>query len=196
MGNLINCYVIYNGTTGSFVGEQARPTISINCERIEAWSPRPVWLKRFTAPGDGTVILYEPTFNPTSDELLDPNTLQGYWVEQDGQDAMVDVASLAAFQTACNAAAGSVGTLVTPFYVSGLTAFTTLTLNTVCIYRFDSGSQGAIDKFAWDYASQYLTVVARSNFSNVSHYTLTTYWTVTNFPLIGTDTIYTGTCSS
>lgn len=198
MPNLVNAYVIYNGTTNEFVGDNG-VTISINCERLAAFSPRPVWLKRLLAPGDGTIILYEPTFNPTSDELLDTNTLQGFWIEQDGMDVMIDVTTQAAFQTACDACCGTVPTIIANNYAGNTPDFTPLTLNTFCIYRFDNGSAGAHDAFAWAYTGQYIgTAVMRSNFSNVSHYTIRSYWTLLQWASIlqGTDVIYAGTCGS
>jgi hypothetical protein len=198
MANLINAYVIYNGTMNSYVGNQG-VTISINCERLQAFSPRPVWLKRILAPGDGTIILYEPTFQPTSDELLDSNTLQGYWIEQDGQDVMIDATSVAVFQQACDACCGSVPTIVANNYGGNAPAFTPLSINTLCIYRLDDGSAGAHDDFAADYVGKYIgTAVMRSNFSNTSHYTITTYYTYTQFLgfVEGTDTVYLGACSS
>jgi len=196
MANLVNAYVLYNGTTGQYVGDQAL-TITINCDRVRAFSPRPVWLKRFLAPGDGTVALYEPTFNPSSAELLDPNTLSGFWIEQDGQDIMIDITNINAFQQACNACCGSVPTVIANLYAGAPTAFTALSVTTLCIYRFDDGSAGAHDAFAADYVGQYIgTAVMRSNFSGTSHYTITTYWTIASFPLIKTDTVYAGACSS
>jgi len=198
MANLINAYVIYNGTMNSYVGGQG-VTISINCERLQAFSPRPVWLKRILAPGDGTIILYEPTFQPTSDELLDANTLQGFWIEQDGQDVMIDATSIAVFQQACDACCGTVPTIVANLYGGNAPAFTPLSINSLCIYRNDDGSAGAHDAFADDYVGLYVgTAVMRSNFSNTSHYTIQSYYTYTQFQSLvqGTDTVYLGACSS
>jgi len=201
MPNLINAYVIYNGTTGIYVGNDLAPVmISINCERLQAFSPRPVWLKRMLAPGDGTVILYEPTFNPTSDELLDPNILTGFWIEQDNQDVMVDVTTLTAFQSPCDACCGSVPVVVANNYGGSPPQMTGPTLNSLCIYRADDGSAGAHDDFAADYVGLYINkAVMRSNFSFLSHYTLTTYYTAAQFAafLNGTDTIgESAACSS
>ena len=196
MPTLVNAYVIYNGTMSQYVGDQGI-SISINCERLQAFSPRPVWLKRILAPGDGTVILYEPTFALTTPELLDPNTLSGYWMEQDGQDVMVDVTTLAAFQQACDACCGTVPTIIANNYGGSAPAFTPLAVNTLCIYRFDDGSAGAHDAFAADYVSEFIgTAVIRRSFSNVTHYTISTYWTYNNFPVMGSDTLYLGACSS
>lgn len=196
MANLVQAYVLYNGTTGQYVGDQGL-TITMNCERVRAFSPRPVWLKRFLAPGDGTVVLYEPTFNPSSAELLDTNTLQGFWIEQDGQDIMIDITTVNAFQNACNACCGSVPTVIANTYAGAPTAFSALSVTTLCIYRFDDGSAGAHDKMASDYVGLYVgSIVMRSNFSNISHYTMTTYFTLTTMPIIGTDSVYLGACSS
>lgn len=198
MPNLVNAYVIYNGTTNEFVGDNG-VTISINCERLNSFSPRPVWLKRMLAPSDGTIILYQPTFNPTSDELLDSNTLQGFWIEQDGQDVMLDVTTAAAFQNACDACCGTVPAIIASNWNGNTPDFVALTLNTFCIYRTDNGSQSAHNDFAWSYAGNYVgTAQMRSNFSGVSHYTVKSYWTLAQFTklLKGTDTILAGACAS
>lgn len=198
MSNLVNAYVIYDGTTNRFVGDDY-VTISINCDRLNSFSPRPVWLKRFLAPGDGTTILYEPTFSPTSDELLDSNILQGFWIEQDGQDVMIDVTTQAAFQTACDACCGTVPTIIASLYNGNVPDFSLLTLNSFCIYRLDDGSAGAHDDFAWDYTGKYIgTAQLRSNFSNTSHYTIKSFYTLAQMKalLVGTDTIYAGVCGS
>jgi hypothetical protein len=199
MPNLVNAYVLYDGTSGIYVGNDIpAKVISINCERLQAYSPRPVWLKRFLAPGDGTVILYESTFNPNSDELADPNILTGLWIEQDGKDTMIDVTTVAVFQAACDACCGAVPAIMTSNYNGNPTQFAGPTLNTLCIYRADDGSAGAHDDFADDYVGQFVGIAQlRSNFSFLSHYTITTYWTSTTFPLQGTDTVNnTGVCAS
>jgi len=200
MPNLVTAYVLYDATTNIYVGNDVpSPTVSINCERLQAYSPRPCWLLRMLAPGDGTVILYEPTFNPTSEELLDPNTLQGMFIIQDDQSIIIDVTTVAAFQTACDACCGTVPDIIASNYGGNPTPFTPLTTNTFCIYRFDQGSAADHDAFASDYVGSYIgTCVLRSNFSNVSHYTITTFYSRAQFSalLINGDTIYTGACSS
>lgn len=196
MGNLVNAYVLFNSRHDQYVGDRGM-TITLACDKVDAFSPRPVWLKRFRGPGDGTTILYEITFNPSSAELLDPNTLQGFMVEQDGEDIMIDITNANAFQTACNACCGGGAVVIANNYGGAPTAFAPDTLNTFCIYRFDDGSAGAHDAFAADYVGQYVgKAVIRSNFSGTSHYTITTYWTISNFPLIGSDVSYSGVCSS
>lgn len=195
MAVLVNAYVIYNGTTSEFVGD-SYVTITINCERLQAYSPRPVWLKRFLAPGDGTIILYEPTFSPTSDDLLDSNTLQGFWIEQDDQDTMIDVTTQAAFQDSCLDGSPA---LLPSRWNGNVPDFAQPTLNSLCIYRFDSGSAGDHDAFSWDYAGKYIGIAQlRSNFSNTSHYSIQSYYTYTQFQgmLVGSDVVYNGVCSS
>jgi hypothetical protein len=197
---IVYAYVIYNGTTSTFVGDDY-VTVAINCNRLQAYSPRPVWLVRELAPGDGTIILYIPTFYPSSDQLLDPNTLPGLWIEVDGQDVMIDVQNQnpTTFITACNACCGSVPTIVASNYNGNTPDFTPLTLNSFCIYRFDDGSAGAHDAFAAAYVGKYVGIAQlRSNFSNTSHYTIQSFYTLAQFSalLIGTDTIYTGACGS
>lgn len=198
MPTLVNAYVIYNGTTSEYVGDRGIQ-ISINCERLRSYSPRAVWLKRILAPGDGTVILYEPTFFPTSDELLDPNIVPGMFIEVDGQDTMIDVLNqnLSTFQQACDACCGSVPTIIANQYGGNVTPFNPAAINFLCIYRFDDGSAGAHDDFADFYVGSYIGVVQlRSNFSNTSHYTISTYYTYQNFPIGNGDTVYLGGCTS
>lgn len=200
MPNLVNAYVLYNATTDIYVGNNIpSPTVSINCERLQAYSPRPCYLVRQAAPGDGTIILYEPTFNPSSDQLLDSNTLQGMFIIQDSTSIIVDVTTVASFQAACDACCGAVPTIIANNYAGSPPNFSPVTLTTLCIYRLDDGSAGAHDAFADDYVGNYVgTAVMRSNFSNTSHYTIRSYWTLAQFTrlLIGSDTIYTGACSS
>ena len=195
MAILVNAYVIFNGTTNEFVGD-SYVTISINCERLQAYSPRPVWLKRILSPGDGTTILYEPTFSPSSDELLDSNTLQGFWIEQADQDPMIDVTTQAAFQASCLTGSPA---LLPSRWNGNVPDFTAPTLSYYCIYRLDDGSQSAHNDFAWAYASNYVGLAQlRSNFSNTSHYTIQSFWSLAKMQslLVGSDTIYAGACSS
>jgi hypothetical protein len=196
---LVNAYVIYNGTNGTFAPDYT--VVSINCERLQSYSPRPVWLKRLLAPGDGTVILYEPTFAPTSDELLDTNIIAGLWVEVDGQDVMIDVQnqSIQTFLNACNECCGEGETYIASNRNGLQPDFTPLAINSLCIYRLDDGSAGAHDAFAADYVGQFVgKAQLRSNFSNTSHYTITSYWTYEQFQklLKDGDTVYNGACSS
>lgn len=189
MPNLVNAYVIYNGTNDQYVGGQGI-TISINCERLQAFSPRPVWLTRILAPGDGTIILYEPTFAPTSQQLLDPNIIPGFWIEQDGQDVMIDVTTIAAFQQACDACCGSVPTIIANNYAGNVPSFVPLAAFFYCVTRADDGSAGAHDAVAADYVSLYInTMRLKSNTSGISVYTFQSFYLVSQLPAIGTDVI-------
>jgi hypothetical protein len=196
MPNLVNAYVIYDGTTSTYVGDQ-NVVISINCERLQAYSPRPVWLKRFLAPGDGTTIIYEPTFAPSSIELLDANTLPGFWIEQDGKDTMIDVTTQAAFQTACDACCGTVPAIIANLYAGAAPAFTPLTLNSFCIFRLDDGSTQAHGQIALDYLTNIFAgsgVKMTSHITGVSHYSVTSYYTTLS--ALPGDVITNGACSS
>src|ERR1700743_24107 len=190
---LINAWVIYDGTTNTYVGSEGIQ-ISINCERLQAYSPRPVWLKRTLSPGDGTTIIYEPTFAPTSIELLDVNTIPGFWIEQDGKDTMVDATTIAAFQATCDACCGSVPSVVPNIYGGNAPTFTPVTLNTFCVFRLDDGGVNSISQFSLDYQNQILggTVLHKSHITGVSHYQCQSFYT-TLTPVLG-DVITSGAC--
>lgn len=195
MPNLVNAYVLYDGTTDTYVGDQGIQ-ISINCERLQAYSPRPVWLKRQLAPGDGTTIVYIPTFAPTSAELLDTNTLPGFWIEQDGKDTMVDVTTIAAFQSACDACCGTVPAIIASLYNGFAPGFTPVTLNSFCIFRLDDGGVNAINQFSLDYQNQILggTVQHKSHITGVSHFQVQSFYTT--LVALGSDVISAGACAS
>lgn len=189
MPNLVNAYVIYNGTSSTYVGDLGQ-TISINCERLTAFSPRPVWLMRTTAPGDGTIILRQPTFSPTSAQLLDPNIIAGFWIEQDGQDVMIDVTTAAAFQAACDACCGTVPAIIANNYAGNVPAVVPLSAGSFCLTRADDGSAGAHDDAAADYVGLYVgNMRLKSNTSGVSVYAFSSFYTIGNIPAQGTDTI-------
>jgi hypothetical protein len=195
MPNLVNAYVIYDGTTNTFVGDDGIQ-ISINCERLQAYSPRPVWLKRLLAPGDGTEIIYEPTFAPSSAELLDVNTIPGFWIEQDDKDTMVDVTTIAAFQAACDACCGTVPAIIANLYGGNTPDFTPPTLATFCIFRLDDGGVNAISQVSLDYLDQILggTVKLKSHITGVSHFTVQSFYS--SIAPVGSDVISAGACSS
>lgn len=189
----VNAYVIYDGTAHRYVGDQ-NTTITINCDRLNAFSPRRVWLLRELAPGDGTTIIYTPTFFPTSPQVLDANTLQGWWIEQDGKDAMIDINADTDLITACNACCGSVPTFVTRFYTSGIPSFNPLTLNTFCIYRLDDGSATAHGQIALDYLTNIVGgALLRSHVTGTSLYQVSSYYTT--LTAIGSDVVHNGICS-
>lgn len=194
--SLVSAYVIYDGTSGTYVGG-ANKTIQINCERLKAYSPRPVWLLRRLMPGDGTQIQHLVTFQPTSAELLDPNTIQGFWIEVDGEDTMIDIASAEALINACNCPDCDTpdGNPVARFYTSGIPQFAQLTLNTYCLTRTDDGSGYAHDVAVMAYTGRYVgTMRLRSNVSGVSHYQFQAFGDAPT--PVGTDVIALGACGS
>jgi|SRR5882762_2126697 len=195
MPNLVNAYVIYDGTTSTYNGDTGTQ-ISINCERLQAFSPRPVWLLRRLFPGDGTTIDYVVTFAPSSVELLDANTLSGFWIEQDNKDVMVDVTTLAAFQSACDACCGAVPAIIANQYGGFAPAFTPLTLNTFCIQRLDSGGVNDINQASLDYQNQVLggSLLVKSHITGVSHYQFQSYYTT--IVAMGSDTVAAGVCAN
>jgi hypothetical protein len=194
MGNLVNAYVIYDGTTDNYVGDQ-NVTISINCDRLVAYSPRPVWLLRQLAPGDGTTIVYTLTFAPSSVQLLDVNTLVGFMIEADGKDTMIDVTTVAAFQSACDACCGTVPPIIANNYAGNAPAFTPLTLNAFCIQRLDNGTTQAIGQIALDYMTNILGgAIMKSHITGVSHYNVSSFYTT--ITPVGGDVITAGACAS
>lgn len=192
----VNAYVIYDGTAHRYVGDQ-NTTITINCDRLNAFSPRRVWLLRELAPGDGTTIIYTSTFSPTSMQVLDSNTLQGYWIEQDGKDAMIDISVLASLTDACNACCGSVPTVATRYYTTGIPSFNPLTLNTFCILRLDDGTAQSHGNIALDYLTQIVGgAILISHITGTSHYQIKSFYSLSQLKPIGGDIINSGACGS
>lgn len=162
--------------------------ISINVDRIQAFTPRPVWIKRYVVPGQNQVQILI-TFEPTSAELLDPNIIQGVYVEQDGNGVVVDCISVANFVAAANNA-----TALTQRYPAGVPAFVSPFAIAWCISRVDDGSGFAHDNVVTDYLNQYAgNVRLRSNISGVSHYIVFSF---TQIIAIGADIVTSGACTS
>jgi hypothetical protein len=196
---IVSAYAIFDGTTATYVGD-ANETVQINCERVNAFSPRPVWLTRYLAPGQGVYILYQPTFdvNQVSADngatFYDDNTLQGFWIEVDGKDVMIDAADAAAFVEACDTCCDDQPVTVTRFYTSGITAFVTPTTSIFCIARADNGSVAAHEAVSTDYLTQYIgNVRLRVSTGTLSHYQIVSY--SSTIKTIGTDTVAAGACS-
>jgi hypothetical protein len=191
MGNFASVYVLFNGTNGTYVGDGNNVQINVNCDRMFSYSPRQCWLKRSTMPGDGTQIRYIVTFNP-SDPEFDQNTLQGYMIENEGQDVMIDIINWQALITACNCpdCTDSTGNLVARYYVYGQTPFSPLTANWFCVQRADDGSGYSHAKFVTDYAMNYIgNVRLKSNNSGVSIYTFQSFYSLLQLTAQGTDVI-------
>jgi hypothetical protein len=171
-----------------FTAFDTNNVISINVDRIQAFTPRPVWILRYLVPGQNQVQ-YLITFEPTSAQLLDVNTLKAVYIEQDGLGVAIDCVSVANFITA----ADNAGSL-TQNYPAGVPAFVNPTAIAYCISRADDGTGFSHDQVVTDYLLQYFGGVRlRSNISGVSHYIVFSY----TVPVaIGADTITAGACTS
>ena len=190
---IVSAYAIFDGTTSTYVGDE-NATVQINCERVQAFSPRPVWLKRFQAPGQGMYILYELTFD-ANDPEIDDNTLQGFWVNQDGKDVMIDAADATAFTTACDACCDDQPITVTRYYTSGIPSYTVPTLSTYCIERENDGSARAHEDVSLAYLTQYVgnvIAISHDTGTGVSQYQVEAFSEPT---AIGDDTVSAGACA-
>lgn len=193
--NLISAYLIYDGRSNTYV-DNGR-TITINCEQLQAFSPVPVWLQRWLPSGDGTDVIYQPTFQLTSSEQLQygTNLIQGYWIQQDGAGMMIDIVNANTLISACDQCCDSSPAVTLPrFYSGGIPLFGTPTDAIYCIARTDDGSAFAHNQVALDYSSQFHgSVLVKSNLSGVTHYQVTTF---VGWPpvAIGTDTVTAGGC--
>jgi hypothetical protein len=187
--SLATAYVIYNGTSGTYEG--GNKTITINCDRLRAYSPRPVWLKRRLMPGDGTVIQYLLSFDDNDPEV-DINSIRGFFIENDGQDTMIDIPSVQALVDACNCpnCDSPNGNVIARLYTSGIQPFVSPTLNTICITRLDDGSGYAHDKAVMDYTGRYIgTMRMKSNNSGTSIYEMKTFYSLSQITPVGADVL-------
>lgn len=165
---LFQATAIYKAT--HYVFNSPNNVIDLNAPRIGAFSPRNAWLLRQLVPGQNQVQ-YLLTFNPSSEQLTDPNTLQGLYVEQDGSGVLIDCISIADF----NSVANGTTTTITPRYGTA-PAFTTPTPNYWCVTRTDDGSGYAHSQVVMAYVGQYIgDVRMKSNVSGVSVYTFAAY---------------------
>lgn len=171
-----------------FTAYDSNNQITINADRIMAFTPRNAYILRYLVPGQNQ-IQYLITFEPTSAQLLDVNTLQGIYVEQDGQGVVIDCISISNFVTAVDT-----GGTITARYGGTITVFTSPTAIAWCISRADDGSGFSHDNVVTDYLNQYAgNVRLRSNISGVSHYIVFSY---TQIVAIGTDSVSAGACTS
>jgi len=191
---LVQAYIIYNGSSDTFINDGS--TVTINCDRINAYSPRPCWLQRWLPAGDGTDIINQLTFSLSSAEQLQygSNLIQGMAIIQDGQLVMIDVADLQTFLNGCDACCGGSTGQMTRFYTSGIPAFSNPTEVSLCITRADDGSAYAANQFADDYAGQFHgNIKLSTSISGSSRYQVTSF---TGYPPIpqGSDVVATGNC--
>lgn len=191
---LVQAYVIYNGSSNTYVNDGS--TVTINCDRINAYSPRPCWLQRWLPAGDGTDTIYQLTFDLSSAEQTQygTNLIQGLAIEQDGQLIMVDVLDVATFLNGCDACCGGSTGQMTRFYSSGIPAFTSPTEAIYCITRADDGSAYAANTLADDYVGQFHgNIKVRSSISGTTRYQVTSF---TGYPPVaqGSDIVASGAC--
>lgn len=158
-----------------FTGYDSNNVITINADNVLAFTPRPAWIKRYLVPGQNQ-IQYLLTFEPSSADLLDPNLLQGVYVEEmPGLGVVIDSISVTDTNNALNGVSS-----ITPRYGAGIPLFTTPAAIAYCLVRADDGSNYAHGQVTAQYVTQYVgNVRLRSNVSGISHYILFSY----NFPI-------------
>lgn len=198
MANTILLAVVALYKAPHFVGyDITENQISLNADRVQAFTPRNAWIKRYLVPGQNQ-IQYLLTFEPTSADIADPNTLSGVYIEQDGKGVVIDCISVANLVAALNGT-GS----YTQQYTSGVPLFVSPTAVAYCLVRVDDGSGYAHAKVETDYVTQYTgNIIRRSFFSGISHYTLFSYTVPIPQTPVGptgsgvADIITSGQCSS
>lgn len=162
--------------------------IGINVSKIQGFSPRNAFVKRYLVPGQNQVQALL-TFDITSADALDPNLLQGVYLEISGEGVVIDCISIDNFI----AAADGTGSIITR-YSGGIPAFVSPSPTTYCVIRADDGTGSSHNKFVTDYVLQYSgSVRLRHNVSNVSYYEFSSY---TVPIMIGSDTFTSGPCPS
>ena len=150
-----------------FTGYDTNNVITLNGDRVQAFTPRPAWIKRYLVPGQNQ-IQYLLTFEPSSADLADPNTLTGVYIEQDGQGVVIDCISVVNLNAALNGT-GS----ITQTYAGGIPLFVSPTAVAYCLIRADDGSAYAHGQVSTAYVGQYWgNIRLRSNVSGISHYTI------------------------
>lgn len=166
--NTISAYGLFNLATGVYLGDQS-PIVQINNYKLEAYSPRQVWLKRRIMPGNGTIIQYLPTYD-ANDPEIDSNTLQGWAVQIEEEIIMIDAVNLQAILNAVNACCDDTPVTIGRFYTSGVPVFSGPAVSSYNISRTDDGTPYAVSRAAWDYLGQYISIVHLSYASGTSVY--------------------------
>lgn len=166
---------------GQYVFNDPNNVIDLNSLQIDSFAPRNCWLLRYIVPGTNQVQ-YMLTFNPSSADLADSNTIQGLWVEQQGKGVMIDCISIDNFNSILNAGSGNLQRRY-----GSAPDFTTPTPSCFRITRADNGTGSAHDQVVTDYVGQYIgNVRLVSNNSGISVYEISAYGTPV---AIGTDSI-------
>lgn len=183
---IISAFALYKAT--HYTGNDSNNEIGINVSKLQGFSPRFAWLKRYIVPGQNQVQ-YLLTFEVNSIEQLDSNTLSGVYIEVSAEGVLIDCISIDNFI----AAADGTG-VITRQYAGGVPAFTSPTPTAYCLVRSDAGTASAANQVVMDYVLQMIgNVSIRSTFSGVSHYSFSSY---TIPKPIGNDLITSGACSS
>jgi hypothetical protein len=190
---LVQVYAIWSNV-GGFVGsvnDGIQNVITVNCNELQAFSPRRAWLKR-NLTGQSPTVQYILTFSE-DDPGIDSNTIAGYAIEQNGQLVLVDITTDDQLINYCNGCCdGSFGMPVPSVYNGNLPAFAPPTLGYYCVTRADDGNNYAVDKFATDYSPYYTTMRIFSYLSGTSKYQIQSYDVP---PAMGSDTIALGNCT-
>lgn len=190
---LVQAYIIYNAHSNTYVNDGS--VVTLNCDRLNAYTPRPCWLQRWLPAGDGSDIIYQLTFDLSSAEQTQygDNLIQGLYIEQDGQGVMIDVLDLTTFLNGCDACCGGATGVMTRFYTT-IPDFTNPTETIFCITRADDGSAYAANTLADDYAGQFHgNIKVRSSISGTTRYQVTSF---SGYPPVaqGSDVVASGAC--
>jgi len=165
---------------GQYTFNDPNNLITINAAELDAFSPRNAWVLRTIVPGTNRVE-YNITFSPSSADLADVNTIQGIYIEQEGDGVVIDCISITQF----NLVANGTGTIQARY--GAAPAFTSPTTNYWCITRSDDGSGYAHDRVVMAYIGQYIgNMRLKSNISGTSIYTCQAYGTMV---AVGSDSV-------
>lgn len=156
-------------SNGHYLFNDPNNVITLNSTRLQGFTPRNAWLLRYIVPGVNQVQ-YLLTFEPSSADLADPNTIAGLYIEEDGKGVLIDCISITQF----DAVANGTGTIQRRY--GAAPAFTNPTATWYCITRSDDGTASAHGKVSTDYVGQYFgNMRLKSNVSGTSIYTFQAY---------------------
>lgn len=180
---IISAFAIYKATHLVNLEE-----IGINVSKLQGFSPRNAWVRRYIVPGQNQVQSLL-TFEVNSVDVLDANLLQGVYLEVSGEGVVIDCISIDNFI----AAADGTGT-ITQRYAAGIPAFVSPGPSTYCLVRADDGSVSAHSDVCTDYVQQYFgPMILRHQVSGVSYYQFQSFTTP---KAIGSDVITAGSCTT
>jgi hypothetical protein len=188
MPRLISAYAIFDGQSGVVLEDS--PIVTINCDDLAAYSPRPCAIKRNLAPGFGVQVNTQITFD-VCDPEIDSNTLFGYAVAIDGKTIVLDVSGgVNAIVSACNACCDDeVPAVLSRSYTSGVPSFSAPAPTTYTLTRMDDGQPYDIQQATLDYLSQYFPGTFRHTGWQVSGVSTYTFQSYTVPVAIGSDVI-------